>query len=415
MSDINQDGLLDLIIGNDFVVPDTVLLGRFDNNEFHFYLAEDLFPYTTKTTMSIDSADINNDLTFDLLWAQISGNSMSSDLVKLAQERSCERLMYEQDKQNCYHVQEMRQVSKLTGLVGESACLSLAFPLDQGDCIAFSVYRKIYNPRTPLSKLQKCTELPSPWISMAETCVSMQTGEFTKVESTNGKPKQKAERNILYSLEPFSQSYKEIAKPAGLVTTGWTWNARFNDVNNDGWQDLYTVTGFNTQSFTSSNLLFENNVTGQFIDKTEDYELTYFSPTTASTFLDMDNDGDLDLIAVPTSNNLLLYKNDLQSNRSKSRAIAFQIEDQLGNHSGIATKITIHYGKGLAQIKELKVGGGYLSFDAPIIWFGLGHHDRVQHIDIDWPDGSRTTLKRELFANASYLIKRTATRGDQVD
>lgn len=69
MSDINQDGLLDLIIGNDFVVPDTVLLGRFDNNEFHFYLAEDLFPYTTKTTMSIDSADINNDLTFDLLWA----------------------------------------------------------------------------------------------------------------------------------------------------------------------------------------------------------------------------------------------------------------------------------------------------------------------------------------------------------
>ncbi|MCH7854886.1 MAG: ASPIC/UnbV domain-containing protein [Proteobacteria bacterium] len=55
-------------------------------------------------------------------------------------------------------------------------------------------------------------------------------------------------------------------------------------------------------------------------------------------------------------------------------SIVFQLHDEVGNRDGIGTKFTIHYGpRGERhQLRELKAGGGYISFDEPLAHFGLG-------------------------------------------
>ncbi len=54
--DLNDDGLLDVLVGNDFAVPDYLWLG-----DEHGWTVPRIFQQTTHSTMSFDFADINND------------------------------------------------------------------------------------------------------------------------------------------------------------------------------------------------------------------------------------------------------------------------------------------------------------------------------------------------------------------
>nr|WP_297821865.1 ASPIC/UnbV domain-containing protein [uncultured Paraglaciecola sp.] len=50
----------------------------------------------------------------------------------------------------------------------------------------------------------------------------------------------------------------------------------------------------------------------------------------------------------------------------------------------MGTKVIIHYGPedSLKQIRELKTSGGYLSFDAPTLHFGLAEFGNVSTIEV---------------------------------
>ena len=120
----------------------------------------------------------------------------------------------------------------------------------------------------------------------------------------------------------------------------------------------------------------------------------------------MDNDGDLDIAVVPFDAPPVLYKN--LSTRGNS--IAFELRDSIGNYFGVGSKLVVSYGneKRLSQIRELKASGGYLSFDAPVLHFGLGEFDHVSGIEIIWSTGERTVMDVELDAGWTYRIYRNS-------
>ena len=80
----------------------------------------------------------------------------------------------------------------------------------------------------------------------------------------------------------------------------------------------------------------------------------------------------------------------------------------MGNSFGIGNKVYIYYGEQRHQVREIKSGSGYLSFDAPYAHFGLGTHDRVDKIEIFWSTGERTVIDRPLETNKKYVIWREA-------
>lgn len=81
-----------------------------------------------------------------------------------------------------------------------------------------------------------------------------------------------------------------------LASQGWHTGAIMQDVNGDGWLDIYVSrSGPKERQDLLSNLYFENNGDGTFTEKGKEYGLDVRSTTTQSLFFDKDNDGDLDL------------------------------------------------------------------------------------------------------------------------
>jgi len=71
--------------------------------------------------------------------------------------------------------------------------------------------------------------------------------------------------------------------------------AVFNDIDNDGDQDLFVVTT------RGGNVLFRNEGGGRFVDVTEKAGLTWVGHSQHATFFDADDDGDLDLLIANTA------------------------------------------------------------------------------------------------------------------
>jgi hypothetical protein len=132
--------------------------------------------------------------------------------------------------------------------------------------------------------------------------------------------------------------------------------------------------------------------------------LESFLATTSFSYVDIDNDGDLDIIMLPVWGPVAVYLNDAGG----QNAIAFEVRDEIGNHFGIGTKIIIHYGPdgSRKQIRELQAGGGFVSYDAPVAHFGLGDFDAVDHLEVRWSTGESTIVRGDFAAGARYILAR---------
>lgn len=73
ISDINGDDRLDFVIGNDFSVSDYAYLGQPGGGVRIVKRGDDYIQHTTWSTMSVDTADINNDLVLEMYIGQITG------------------------------------------------------------------------------------------------------------------------------------------------------------------------------------------------------------------------------------------------------------------------------------------------------------------------------------------------------
>lgn len=89
--------------------------------------------------------------------------------------------------------------------------------------------------------------------------------------------------------------FRDLTKPSGLLPGGKSMkghSAGWGDVDGDGWVDLY-VGGFHTRSTSISNRFFRNHKGKFTLD--EQKALRISTRPTGSIFVDLDNDGDLDL------------------------------------------------------------------------------------------------------------------------
>jgi hypothetical protein len=218
------------------------------------------------------------------------------------------------------------------------------------------------------------------------------------------------DRNLLL-VRGADGRYEDRAEALGVDIGGIAWNAKFADLDNDGWQDIYLVNGFLLGMSTglgtrlhASNILFHNRGGSGFEDATEDSGLTAYTETAAYTYADLDNDGDLDIVTVPMFGPLSVYEN----RGARGNAIAVALRDARGNRFGIGARVVIALPDGSRQMRELQASGGYLSYDAPVAHFGLGDQDRVERIEVAWADGSTSRVEGPFAAGSAYVLTRDA-------
>ncbi len=89
--------------------------------------------------------------------------------------------------------------------------------------------------------------------------------------------------------------FENVTQQAGIIElkNSWSTGVSMADVNSDGYLDIYVC---RSGSFhDKSNLLYINNGDGTFIESSREYNVADTGNSVQGSFLDFDNDGDLDL------------------------------------------------------------------------------------------------------------------------
>ena len=212
--------------------------------------------------------------------------------------------------------------------------------------------------------------------------------------------------NLLLSGQA-DHTFRDVSKQTKISTAEWSWNARFADLDNDEWQDLFVVNGVPiTQEFAANNF-FHNQNGKSFAPAETKFGLDDHDHSSSYTYIDIDRDGDLDIIANTLYGPFKVYTN----NNTQGNSVTIKLVDEQGNRFCLGCTIIIRYGPDGTrhQMREIKTGGGFHSYDAPVAHFGLGEYETIYQIEITWSTGETSILKHNFPANHEYTTRRRAS------
>jgi uncharacterized membrane protein YraQ (UPF0718 family) len=391
-TDINNDGLVDLIVGNDQEVPDMYYLNSAGKSLRLLKAADGIIPVTSRNTMSVDSADFDNDLKLDIFVADMSffgegRKSYCDEFKEVAEHQRCEMLVDAKD-----HI----------GRGNINWCATLPGMVDKRDCM-IAAYRDVaIKAQDPAL----CDKIPSTYGTQRAFCRNLAVPRIREKSFTIKDAIPQAQSNKLLRATPDGR-FSDVTAINRVGKSHWSWNAKFADLDNDEWQDIYVGNGFGFKAdFDSihSNVFYHNLQGKGFATAQTEFGLDDYLNTPSYTYVDLDNDGDLDIVATGLMGSVRVFIN----NESKNKSVSFELRDQVGNRFGVGSKVFIRYGENgkSHQVREIKSGGGYMSFDAPVAHFGLGKHEAVTVVEVHWSTGERTTLSNRFEAGRQYLITR---------
>ncbi len=177
------------------------------------------------------------------------------------------------------------------------------------------------------------------------------------------------------------------------------WGAGFMDYDNDGWPDLFFVTGHvypgfvkdNLDTFRSPRVVLRNLGNGKFADVSGQLGpgVSQRFSSRGSAYGDYDNDGDRDVLVLNMNDLPSLLRND---GGNLNASITIKLIGTRCNRSAIGARVRVVTGNH-SQINEVSSGGSVMSQSDLRLQFGLGRAALADLIEVRWP----TTQKVESF------------------
>lgn len=172
------------------------------------------------------------------------------------------------------------------------------------------------------------------------------------------------------------------------------WGAQLFDYDNDGDLDIVAATGTAEELTLQYPLLLENDGKGHFKNVGKEHG-AYFSTKRSGrglAVLDFNNDGKLDIIIshVDKQGTAALLKNEGENG---NHWLGLTLKGKNGPASAISAKVTVTAGS-KKQVLVNQWATSYLSNNDPRLHIGLGQNKQIDQLEIDWSDG-----KKEVFKN----------------
>lgn len=215
-------------------------------------------------------------------------------------------------------------------------------------------------------------------------------------------------------------AFSEIGFLSGVAQTDWSWTPMVTDFDNDGYRDIIVTNGYprdvtdhdfiayrsnaflvapkkeilsQIPSVKIHNYAFRNHGGLQFNDVSMDWGLGIPSFSNGAVYVDLNNDGAMDLVINNINDEALIYKNTAgEDKKNVHHYLNIKFEGPNQNREGIGTFVDIYYQHGLHQVYENNPYRGYLTSIQPIAHFGLGECKTIDSVVVKWPNEYRQTF-----------------------
>lgn len=217
--------------------------------------------------------------------------------------------------------------------------------------------------------------------------------------------------------------FSDIAHMAGIASTDWSWSPLFADFDNDGYKDILITNGYpkavNDRDYVLPatavsqasgttirhsplemlkalypyhlpNYVFRNRGDLTFADETKAWGMEQPSFSYGAAYVDLDNDGRLDIVMNNMNGPAFIYRN-VEPVGTDHHFLSLMLVGDSRNPGGVGSNIVMTVG-GRKEYLYQSPTRGYMSTVDDRPHFGLGRATRVDTLRIEWPDGRQQTL-----------------------
>ncbi|MGH7575432.1 MAG: VCBS repeat-containing protein, partial [Longimicrobiales bacterium] len=213
--------------------------------------------------------------------------------------------------------------------------------------------------------------------------------------------------------------FSEIAYLSGVHATDWSWASLFADLDNDGHKDLFITNGIvhrpndldylvlvrqdSVQAVLENglteeelsllvkmphvpiaNYAYRNNGDLTFTNEADAWGLAEPGFSSGAAYVDLDNDGALDLVVNNINAPASVYRNRARGGNGH-HYLKVDLRGAGRNTGGIGAKVVIAH-DGVTQMLEQMPTRGFQSSVDPRLHFGLGTSELVDSLVVIWPD-----------------------------
>ena len=351
INDFNNDGRIDLYIGNDFVTNDLLYLNHQSDSSVFFQESIDkLVKHQTYNSMGLDIADINNDALPDILVLDMLPQDYTRQ-KKMIGAMNYDK--YELGLKNGYSPQFMRNTLQLNaGMLGDQVI-----------------------PFQEISFQSKIAQTDWSWSPLL---MDYDYDGDKDIFITNG-----------YGKDITDLDFINYSKQNNVFGTDESRAAKLKELI----EDLPQV--------DMPNYFFENKGRNQFEDVSSRWSAQPLSISNGAAYADLDRDGDLDLVINNINQQAFVLENKA-SDKEDFQFLNLQLRGPKENKHAIGAKIKI-WQKGRVQTHFQSVIRGYLSSVEARASFGLPEAG-LDSLIVHWPDGKVTRLT-EVQTNQTLILE----------
>jgi tetratricopeptide (TPR) repeat protein len=210
-------------------------------------------------------------------------------------------------------------------------------------------------------------------------------------------------------------AFRDVTKETGLDKVFMPMGANFGDIDNDGYLDIYLGTGDPTYGSLVPNVLLHNQTGKKFVDISASSGTGELHKGHGVAFADIDNDGDEDILTViggaapGDSHAFRLFENPGHGNDW----ISIKLIGVKSNRSAIGARIKVtvrNEGKPPRTIYRTVGSGGSFGASPLEQHVGLGKAAEIESLEIRWPGATGAPQRVVGIAkNQAVEIKEGAT------
>jgi enediyne biosynthesis protein E4 len=355
MSDVNNDGWLDMYVSNDFNEQDYLYINQKNAGTSSPHFQDEStarLGHTSLFSMGSDAADINNDgytdlLTLDMLAEDNHRQKMTSGADNYDKFKLLESLGFgSQFSRNMLHLNNgdgsFSEIGQLAGISGTDWSWAALFQDYDNDG-----FKDVFITN-----------------GFVRDYTDMDFLKYTTDEQIKAKEGQEAKLSVSDLISKMPKSEVE-------------------------------------------NYIFQNNHQLSFSKKNTEWGIEGTAVSSGAAYADFDNDGDMDLVVNNINEYATFYRNNAEKNK-ENNYLKIKLLGDKNNPSGIGSRVQVYANNQVYMQEQIPVRGFQSSVEQ-ILNFGLGKTTQVDSVIITWHND-----KRQVFTQANLNQLLTAKLSEAI-